>query len=529
MLFGRTSATSQHLAALGRSPYVRPVAEADTQPPAEHGIGYREAAGRWVLVATVLGSSVGFLDATVVNIALPSIGRELEATSTGLTWTVNAYTLTLAAFVLCAGTIGDRLGRKRVYMVGLAWFGVASLLCALATSIGMLVALRALQGVGAALVTPGALAIIQSSFRSDDRARAVGAWSGLAGIAGAVGPFLGGWLVDVGSWRWIFLLNVPVVAAVLLITARHVPESWDLASVGRFDVLGAGLAAVGLGALTYGLSAWSSEGGGSVDVRGGVAVGVLTLIVFVVVERRSSHPMLPLDVFTSARFSVTNLVTLLVYAALGGIFFWLVVTLQVVSGWDPLSAGLSLLPVTVLMLLFSPKAGAIGDRLGPRVPMTAGPMLAAAGVALLTRVGPDASYLTDVLLPVCLLGAGLTITVAPLTATVLAAVPESHAGLASGVNNAVARTGGLLLVAVLPALTGLSANGFHEPAQLAPAFRTAMITCALLLAAGAVIAAIGLRRHPAAPVSTQEPERRRHCAVDGPPIEAPEATTGATG
>jgi EmrB/QacA subfamily drug resistance transporter len=504
------------------------VAESGAQPPAEHGIGYHEPAGRWVLAATVLGSSVGFLDMTVVNIALPSIGRDLEADATGLTWAVNAYTLTLAALVLCAGTIGDRLGRKRVYMVGLAWFGAASLLCALATSIGMLVALRALQGVGAALVTPGALAIIQSSFRPDDRARAVGAWSGLAGIAGAVGPFLGGWLVDVGSWRWIFLLNVPVVAVVLLITARHVPESRDLTSAGRFDVVGAGLAAVGLGGLTYGLSAWSSEGAGSLAVRGGLAVGVLALLAFVLVERGSAHPMLPLDVFASARFSVTNVVTLLVYAALGGIFFWLVVTLQVVAGWSPWAAGLSLLPVTVLMLPFSPTAGAVGDRLGPRVPMTAGPLVAAAGVALLARVGSDATYLTDVLLPVCLLGVGLTITVAPLTATVLAAVPESRAGLASGVNNAVARTGGLLLVAVLPALTGLSSSGFHEPVQLAPAFRTAMITCALLLAAGAVVAVIGLRR-PTARISSQEPERRRHCAIDGPPIEAPEATSGATG
>lgn len=484
-------------------------------------IGYGEPAGRWVLAATVLGSSVGFLDATVVNIALPSIARDLGSTATGLTWTVNAYTLTLAAFVLTAGTAGDRFGRRRVFMMGLAWFGVTSMLCALATDTGMLVAFRALQGVGAALVTPGALAIIQSSYRPDDRARAVGAWSGLAGIAGAVGPFLGGWLVDVGSWRWIFLLNVPVVVAVLIITARHVPESRDLESAGRFDLAGAGLAAVGLGGLTYALSSWAAQGAGSVAVQAGLVVGVLALAAFVVVERRTSEPMLPLDVFRSARFSVTNVVTFLVYAALGGVFFWLVVTLQVVSGWSPLSAGLSLLPVTVLMLLFSAQAGAVGARLGPRMPMTAGPLLAAAGVALLSRIGPDASYLSDVLGPVALLGAGLTLTVAPLTATVLSAVPENRAGLASGVNNAVARTGGLLLVAVLPALTGLGAAGFHEPRELAPAFRTAMLVCAALFAVGAVVAVLGIRRPPVG-VQAAAVSRQRHCAVDGPPIGVPE-------
>jgi EmrB/QacA subfamily drug resistance transporter len=470
-----------------------------------------------VLAATVLGSSVGFLDATVVNIALPSIGRDLGASATGLTWTVNGYSLTLAAFVLTAGTAGDRFGRRRVFMIGLAWFGITSLLCALATSTSMLVVLRALQGVGAALVTPGALAIIQSSFRPDDRARAVGAWSGLAGIAGAVGPLLGGWLVDVGSWRWIFLLNVPVVAAVLLITARHVPESRDLDSTGRFDLAGAGLAAVGLGSLTYGLSSWAAHGAGSISVQAGLGVGVLALCAFLVVERRSSEPMLPLDVFSSSLFSMTNVVTFLVYAALGGVFFWLVVALQVVSRWGPLEAGLSLLPVTVLMLLFSARAGAVGARIGPRIPMTVGPVVAGVGVALLVRVGPDASYLGDILGPVTLLGAGLTITVAPLTATVLSAVPESRAGLASGVNNAVARTGGLLRVAVLPALTGRGVTGFREPSQLAPAFRTAVLVCAALLAVAAVVAAIGIRgvppRSEAAAVSQQ-----RRCAVDGPPI-----------
>jgi len=459
--------------------------------PEAPGLRYSEAAGRWVLAATVLGSSLAFLDSTVVNIAVPAIGRELGAGATGLTWTVNGYTLTLAAFVLIGGSLGDRLGRRRVFMVGVAWFGLASLVCALAPNIGLLVAFRALQGVGAALLTPGALAILHAAFRTEDRSRAIGAWSGLAGITGAVGPLLGGWLVDVASWRWIFLINVPVVIAVLAISAKHVPESRDESATGRLDVGGALLAAGGLGALTYGLSAWSEQGLTAPAVLLGLTLGGLLLAAFVVWEARIRHPMMPLDVFRIRRFSVTNLVTLVVYAALGGVFFWLVVTLQVVAEWSALAAGLSLLPVTVLMLLFSPRAGVLGDRLGPRIPMTVGPLIAAVGVALLMRVGTDPSYVVDVLIPVSLLGAGLTITVTPLTATVLGAVDQARTGLASGVNNAVARTGGLLLVAVLPALTALG-DDFADPVALHPAFRTAMLICAGLLALGGVVAALGL-------------------------------------
>lgn len=497
----------------------------EAPPRVEVRLRYGEPAGRWVLAATVLGSSLAFLDATVVNIALPAIGRDLGAGVAGLTWTVNAYTLTLAAFVLVGGSLGDRLGRRRVFLVGVAWFGVASLACAVATGIGMLVAFRALQGVGAALLTPGALAILQSSFRAEDRSRAIGSWSGLAGIAGAVGPFLGGWLVEVGSWRWIFFLNVPVVLAVLGIAARHVPESRDVTSPGRLDLLGAGLAAIGLGAVTYGLSVWPERGVGSAAVQVPLGLGLLALVGFVARERTAAHPMLPLGIFAAPRFGATNLVTFLVYAALGGVFFWLVVTLQVVAGWDPLTAGLSLLPVTLLMLLFSPRAGLLGDRLGPRIPMTVGPLVAAAGVARLARVGPGASYAADVLVPVALLGAGLTLTVTPLTATVLGAVEEERAGLASGVNNAVARTGGLLVIAVLPAVTGLGGGGFGEPAALAPAFRSAMFVCAALLALGGVVAAVAVR--PVRPVAAvtapagvaEEPAcPARHCAVDGPPL-----------
>ena len=473
-----------------------------------HGEGLRlgEPAGRWVLTATILGSSVAFLDATVVNIALPAVGRDLQMGVSGLTWTVNAYTLTLAAFVLIGGSLGDRLGRRRVFMIGAAWFGAASLACGLAPNGAVLVTFRALQGVGAALLTPGSLAILQSTFRPGDRSRAIGVWSGLAGLTGAAGPFLGGWLVDAVSWRWIFYLNVPVLVAVLAIAARHVPESRDPLAQGPLDLRGAGLAAVGLGSLTYGLSAWAEQGIGSLPVGAGLVLALVALAGFVAWETRVAHPMLPLDVFTVRAFSATNLVTFLVYAALGGVFFWLVVTLQVVGGWSALAAGLSLLPVTLLMLLFSPRAGVLGDRIGPRIPMTVGPWTAAAGVLLLARVGPDTSHVADVLPPVTLLAAGLTLTVTPLTSTVLGAVDGARAGLASGVNNAVARTGSLLLVAALPALTGLPAGGFTAPAALAPAYPAAMFICAVLLALGGVVAAVALR--PPSTTTTRRNVRR---------------------
>lgn len=480
---------------------------------------FGEAKARWVLAATVLGSGLAFLDATVVNIALPAIGGDLDAGVAGLTWTVNGYALTLAAFVLVGGALGDRFGRRRVFLIGVALFGATSLACATATDVGTLVVFRALQGIGGALMTPGALAILHASFRAEDRSRAIGAWSGLAGITGAVGPFLGGWLVSIGSWRWIFLINLPVVLVVLAIAARHVPESRDATASGRIDFAGAALAAVGLGSLTYGLSAWPAQGPESVAVRAGIGLGVIALVGFIAWERTTARPMLPLSIFSAPRFGVTNVVTFLVYAALGGVFFWLVVSLQVVAGWGPLQAGLALLPVTLLMLGFSARAGLLGDRVGPRLPMTVGPLLAAAGVAALSRVGPGASYLPDVVVPVTVLGVGLTLTVTPLTATVLGAVPESRAGLASGVNNAVARTGGLLLIAVLPALTGIPEGGFGDAATMEPAFRAAMLTCAALLVFGGATSAL-LIRPARGVVAGEEPPAscpRYHCAVGGPP------------
>jgi EmrB/QacA subfamily drug resistance transporter len=488
--------------------------------PEQPALALSEARGRWVLAATVLGSSLALVDATVVNIALPAIGRDLHAGVTGLTWTVNAYTLTLAALILLGGSLGDSLGRRKVFLAGVALFGLASLGCAIAPGMVALVIARAVQGIGGAMLTPGSLAIIQATFRSEDRPRAIGAWSGLGGVAAAVAPLLGGWLVSTWSWRLIFLINLPLVLVILAIAIRHVPETRDPGAVRRIDHTGAVLATAGLGLVSYGLSAWPRNGIGSATVLLPLVAGLAVLGAFVAVERLSRQPMLPLGIFSSRPFTVTNVVTLLVYAGLGGVFFWLVVTLQVVAGYGPVQAGLSLLPVTIFMLAFSARAGVLAERVGPRPLMAAGPVLAALGVAALARVGPGAGFLVDVLAPVAVLAAGLTLTVTPLTTTALGSVPAARSGLASAVNNAVARTGGLLIVAVLPALTGLGPHGFGDAAALAPAFRNAMVICAVLLALGGAVAGLFVpRRAPAKRPPEEAPVcPRRHCAVDATPL-----------
>jgi len=467
------------------------------------------ARGRWVLLAAVLGSGIALLDATVVNIALPTLGRELDADLADLQWTVNAYVLSLAALILLGGSLGDRFGRRRVFVIGTVWFGVASLLCGLAPDVEALIAARALQGVGAALLTPGSLSLLQASFVPGDRARAVGAWSGLGGIAAAVGPFIGGLLVEV-SWRLVFLINLPLCVVVVVVALRHVPESADPDASPRVDVAGAVLGALGLAGVTYALVA-AGERGASTGVLVSGLAGVAGLIGFGLVERRSAHPMLPLGIFASRQFSAANAVTFAVYAALGGVFFLLVVHLQVVAGYSPLAAGTSLLPVTVLMLVLSVRAGALAARTGPRLPMTVGPLLCAAGVLLMRRIDTGADYVVDVLPGVVVFGLGLSATVAPLTVTVLAAASERHAGLASGVNNAVARTAGLLAVAVLPLAAGLGST--DDPVGFGRGFDRALLLSAGLLVVGAAVSAVaisdaGVRRPPV---------RERHCAVDAPP------------
>ncbi len=357
-----------------------------TTPPQ---LSLASAPGRWTLAATVLGTSLAFLDATIVNIALPTIGDELDAPLAGLQWTLNGYTLALAGLILLGGALGDRYGRRRVFLVGVVWFALASLVCALAPNVAWLVAARILQGVGGALLTPGSLALIQASFRPEDRPRAVGAWSGLGGVAAAAGPFLGGWLIEGPGWRWAFLINLPFAALVVAVTLRNVPESRDETATGRFDAAGAALAALSLAGITYALIAAPEPGGGAQAVVAG-ATGIALGVAFVVVERRRAHPMLPLEIFASTQFTAINVVTLVVYAALGGVFFLLSLQLQIVSGFSPVAAGAALLPVTVLLLLLSARAGALAQRIGPRWPMTGGILLAAAGVLLMSRIGPDA-------------------------------------------------------------------------------------------------------------------------------------------
>lgn len=483
------------------------------------GLAFGSAQARWVLLATVLGSGLAFIDATVVNVALPRIGASLDARMSGLQWTINAYTLTLAALILLGGSLGDRFGRRLVFQVGVVWFAVASLACGLAPNVDTLVIARAVQGVGGALLTPGSLAILQASFRPQDRARAIGAWSGLGGIAGAAGPFLGGWLVEDVGWRWVFLINLPLAVVVFVVAARHVPESRDPEASHSLDVPGAGLGALGLGGLTYGLISWQERGVGAAQTVTSLAVGVVGLASFLARERSARAPMLPLGIFASRLFSATNLVTFAVYSALGGVFLFLVLMLQVVAGMSPIAAGSALLPVTVLLLLLSARVGALATRIGPRLPMTLGPVLAGVAVALMARLDGATSYVRDVLPLAGLFGLGLALTVAPLTATVLAAAPDRHAGLASGVNNAVARVGGLLAVAALPLVAGLDGAAYADPERLLPAYRTAMAVCAALLVLGGLLALATVRAPRPEPAGAAPPAHHHHCAVDGPAME----------
>ncbi|WP_244312954.1 MFS transporter [Microbispora hainanensis] len=472
-------------------------------------IRLRSAPGRWVLVTTVLGSGMATLDGTVVNVALPALGRDLHAGMSGLQWTVNAYTLTMAALILLGGSLGDRLGRRKIFVTGVVWFALASALCGAAPNTPVLVLARALQGIGGALLIPGSLAIIQASYVPDDRPRAVGAWSGLGGVAAALGPLFGGWLVETAGWRWVFLLNLPLAAVVVGVATRHVPETRDAGSNGRFDVLGTVLAAPALAGLTYGLIL---AGDGLVPL----AAGIVLSVCFVVVEiRRSPRSLVPVGVFASREFTAVNVVTLVMYAAMGLVFFLLVVQLQVSAGFSPIAAGSAMLPVTILMLLLSPRAGDLAKRVGPRLPMTAGILLCAAGLLLMSRIAPDASYLADVLPAAVVFGLGLSAAVAPLTATVLATAEERYAGVASGINNALARTGGLLAVAAVPPLVGLTGAAYDSPAAFTRGFHTSMLAAAAMMAVAAALTFVTIRRNVL--VSVPEPPAPG-CPVEAPPL-----------
>jgi EmrB/QacA subfamily drug resistance transporter len=479
---------------------------------------YRTTPGRWVIAATVLGSGMAQIDGTVVGIALPAIGRDFAAGVTTLQWVVNAYTLTLAGLLLLGGALGDRLGRRRVFIIGTVWFAVASMAAGVAPTGPALIAARALQGVGAALLTPGSLAIIEASFVPDDRSPAIGAWSGLGGVAAAVGPFVGGWLISAVSWRSVFFINLPVAVAVVLISLRHVPESKDPTVEGRLDVTGAVLVTLGLVGVIYGLIEGPTHGWGSVTTQIALIGGAALLVAFVLVERRTAHPLMPLHLFRSTQFSAANGVTFAVYGGLGGALFLLPVALQEVKGYSPLEAGAALLPVTLLMLLLSARSGALAARIGPRLQMSVGPIVVGAGLALLSRATGAGNYLTGVLPGVVVFGLGLAATVAPLTATVLAAAPAENTGVASAINNDVARTASLVAVALLPAIAGITGESYTHPSELASAFRTAMLVSAVVCVAGGLLGACTIRNPPSPGPAPQRPES--HCALDAPPLRS---------
>jgi EmrB/QacA subfamily drug resistance transporter len=406
---------------------------------------------RLTLVATILGSAIVFLDATVVNVALPAIEEDLNTDLAGQQWVVEAYMLTLTAFLLVGGSLGDLYGRRRLFVIGLSGFAVTSVLCAIAPSVELLIAFRALQGIAGALLVPGSLAILAATFEGEARGRAIGIWTAWAGISTLIGPAGGGLLVEL-DWRWIFWLNLPLIAATLVITRHSVAESRDPEACAGIDYIGIALSAVGLGGPVFALIEQPTHGWGDPLVAIPLVAGIASLIAFVLWEARARAPMMPLGLYRSHNFSAVNLATLCVYGGLYGVTFFITLFLQQVADYSPFEAGLATTPITVIMFVLSSRFGALAGRIGPRLLMGVGPLLCAVGVALLLRVEQEGAYVSTVLPALLPFGLGLAMTVAPLTTTVLNSVAERHAGVASGINNAVARVAGLLAIAALGAI-----------------------------------------------------------------------------
>ena len=411
---------------------------------------------RLVLVAAILGTTVVTVDSTVVNVALPAIADDLGGGLAGQQWTSNAYLVTLSSLLLIGGSLGDLFGERRMFVVGVAGFGVTSLLCALAPTIEMLVVARALQGVSGALLTPAALAVIVAVFPPNERGKAVGAWTAWGGIGTVLGPLIGGQLVDTASWRWIFAINIPIVLLTLFIVFRAVPEGRERDPNARVDVVGATLCALGLAGMTFGLIEQPLRGWGDPAVFLTLTIGAAMFAGFIAWEARTDHPMLPLGLFRRRNFAIGNIETFSMYGGLGLLFFFLVLFLQQVAGYDALEAGLSSIPVTLVMFALSTRFGMLADRHGPRFFMGVGPLVAALGLAWFLRLDADVDYLTDLLPGLLVFALGLSMTVAPLTATVLADADESNAGIASGVNNAIARVASLVAIAGVGALVAAS-------------------------------------------------------------------------
>jgi EmrB/QacA subfamily drug resistance transporter len=425
-------------------------------------------AAPWVLAATILGSSITFIDGTVVNVALPVLQRELRTDIVGAQWIVEAYALMLSALILVGGSLGDRLGRRRIFSAGLVLFAVASAGCGLAQTTAHLIVARAVQGVGAAMLVPGSLALISASFSKAERGQAIGTWSGFTAISAGVGPVLGGWLIENVSWRWIFFINLPLAALVLLITWWHVPESRDESAGERVDILGAATATLGLGGVVYGLLESGTRGFKDSRVLLSLVLGVVLLILFVIVERRRGpRAMMPLALFRSPTFAGANLLTFFLYGALSGLMFFLPFNLIQVQGYSATEAGAALLPFVLTMFILSRWAGGLVRRYGARRPLVFGPVVAGAGFALFMLPGAEAgSYWTSFFPAVLLMSLGMAASVAPLTTAVMGAVEERHAGIASGVNNAVSRTAGLLSIAALGiVMTGVFARNFNARVQ----------------------------------------------------------------
>ena len=437
------------------------------------------AARRWTMVAAILGSSMAFIDGTVVNVALPALQRELGATAAQAQWIIESYALFLASLVLVGGALGDRLGRRRIFMAGTALFTLASIGCAASASADPLIAARALQGVGAALLVPGSLSLISATFPASERGQAIGTWSAFSGITAAVGPVVGGFLIDHYSWTWAFLMNVPLGLVLLAVCATKVPESRGAAARSRLDVLGAILATVALAGLVFALIEAPARGWSAAPVIGAALSGIVALTLFFIVEARSPAPMLPLGLFRSADFMGTNLLTLLLYAALGGGLFFFPLNLIQVQGYGATAAGSALLPFIAIMFLLSRWTGRLVGVVGPRLPLVAGPLLAAIGFALFAIPGIGGEYWQTFLPAVCVLGFGMAVTVAPLTTTVMNSVGRELAGVASGVNNAVSRAAGLLAIAFFALLMAYRFDTALE-ARLAALELPASVTAAVI-------------------------------------------------
>src|SRR6266571_9111274 len=452
-------------------------------------LAYGSAQGRWVVAAMIMGSSVAGIDSTVVAVALPAIGRNLHVGFQDLQWTVTSYTLTLASLILLAGSLSDRWGRRRVFLAGLGWFTVASVLCAAAPGIGWLIAARAVQGIGGALMTPASLAIIEAAFRPGDRTRAIGTWAGFTGVSAAIAPFLGGWLLEAGSWRAIFLINVPVAAVTARVTRRHVPESRDTPASGRADWPGALACVAALASATYAIIVLPGAGVRSPEFAAAAALALLSAAAFAVIERRGRHAMIPPAIFRPAQFRAANAVTFVVNGALGGFAFVFIPALEIIAGYSPVVAGSALVPVTVVTLLLSGASGRLAQRIGPRPQLVAGCLACAVASMLAVRIGSHAGYRTAVCPPAVLFGLGLAALLPPLTATAMNSAPDSLAGLASGVNNAVARVAGLLWIAALPPVTSLTGAAYTDPARFRSSFGQISWICAAAFGSAAALAA----------------------------------------